>query len=71
MQSFLALAEGAVTDARLHPPLPDVAIELRSTLEVRAVKALPARVEDSDVMIQTLRECPLSENILVRDWSMG
>jgi hypothetical protein len=71
VQSFLTLAEAAVTDARLHPPLPDVAIEFRSTLEIRAVKALLTLVEESHIMIQTLRECPLSENSLARDWSVG
>ncbi|NNM56499.1 hypothetical protein [Acidocella sp.] len=47
---------------------PDVHIEMRTVASIEKLKTIMRRVIDSHVMIETLRECPLAENSLEREY---
>jgi hypothetical protein len=48
--------------------LPDVAVEVLSTITIERLLDLMREVEDGHVMLQTLRPVPLAENSLERDF---
>ena len=49
---------------------PDVEVELEADTDLEHLRSLMRRVQDAHVMVQTLRECPLKENSLERDFSI-
>ena len=49
---------------------PDVEIELETDTDLEHLRSLMRKVQDGHVMVQTLRECPLKENSLERDYSI-
>jgi len=49
---------------------PDVEVDLQSTASVEDLRNAMREVEDGHVMLQTLRECPLAENTLERDYAI-
>lgn len=48
--------------------LPDQEIEIRADISYEALLGLIREIPDGHVMLQTLREGPLSENNLERDY---
>ncbi len=46
---------------------PDTAVEVHTDASLQTLQGLMRRVEDGHVMLQTLRQCPLSENSFERD----
>lgn len=50
---------------------PDMKAELKADMTLREVRLAMAEQEDAHVMIQSLRELPLSENHLGRDNSIN
>ena len=70
MATYSFRAECLVDVARavllLHDTDPDVELEMQSTLEREALAERLGRIEDGHVMVETLRPCPLAEN-LTRD----
>lgn len=50
--------------------LPDVYVELRTNATIEALRDTLRTIEDSHVMLQTLRALPLKENDLERDFSI-
>lgn len=64
---------GLVTAWEVHPDtsgLPDVEVELRSTSSLKVLREAIREVADGHVMLQTLRECPLADNSLERDYDL-
>lgn len=50
-------------------PVPDVVATLVIDMSLDDLRRFMRTQEDSHVMVQTLRECPLEQNSLERDWS--
>lgn len=50
--------------------LPDVQYEFTSIENIGIIQDILRTIVDGHVMLQTLRECPLSENSLVRDYAL-
>lgn len=46
---------------------PDVSVELNTTLFIEELRVILREIQDSHIMIETLRQVPLSENSLDRD----
>ncbi len=49
---------------------PDVRVELETSASLEVIREIMRKVVDGHVMLQTLRECPLSENTLERDYEL-
>jgi len=50
---------------------PDVNVEMQTVAPIEKLKGIMRQVADSHVMIETLRECPLAENSLEREYQCG
>lgn len=50
--------------------VPDVDVEVRADASLESLRNAMRRVVDGHVMLQTLRECPLSENPLERNYDL-
>ncbi|WP_156173989.1 hypothetical protein [Cupriavidus basilensis] len=64
---------GLATAWEVHPDtggLPDVEVELKSTSSLKVLREAVHEVIDGHVMLQTLRECPLADNSLERDYDL-
>lgn len=53
--------------AKLDEQFPDVEIELQADASLDTLRNVIRQVVDGNLMLQTLRECPLAENSLERD----
>lgn len=49
---------------------PDVEVDAQSTASLAELRDVMHSVVDGHVMLQTLRECPLSQNTLERDYNL-
>lgn len=49
---------------------PDVTVELQADATLSSLQAMMRRVVDGHVMLQTIRECPLKDNSLERDYGL-
>lgn len=49
---------------------PDVVVEMKTEGTLPQLQDAMRRVEDGHVMLQTLRECPLKENSLERNYGL-
>jgi hypothetical protein len=64
---------GLVTAWEIHPDksgLPDVEVDLQSTSSLKVLREAMREIKDGHVMLQTLRECPLADNSLERDYDV-
>ena len=50
---------------------PDVGVEIETTATKEVILDVMRKIEDSHVMIQTLREIPLAKNNLERDYDLS
>lgn len=55
-----------VTDPRLQEPI----VQFQSKISLEELREILRNIEDSHVMLQTLRPIPLSQNKCDRDWSV-
>lgn len=71
VQQFLnATSTTGTTTATIVKPdevFPDHDIEIQSTQSLEELREIMCDLFDGHIMVQTLRECPLSENSLERD----
>lgn len=51
--------------------LPDVGVDLQSTASLDELRQAMRDVDDGHVMLQTMRECRLTDNSLERDLDLG
>ncbi|AXK38526.1 hypothetical protein [Crenobacter cavernae] len=67
------LKVGLITALQAKPDdqFPDVEVELQTDASLEALRNVMRRVVDGHVMLQTLRECPLAENSLERDYDLS
>ncbi len=49
---------------------PDCAAEIETDASLETIREVMRELEDSHVMLQTLRACPLSQNSLERDFDL-
>jgi hypothetical protein len=60
----------SVQDNTVFDPLGDVEVEFQSDATLDQLRGVFRALADGHVMLQTLRECPLSENSLERDYDL-
>jgi hypothetical protein len=73
--AFIRAAEqvGIAANATIHPDtsgLPDVDVEATFDANLEQLRAVVRQVHESHVMLQTLRELPLADNTLERDYNL-
>lgn len=72
---FLAAAEASnfIVQSTAHPDadgLPDVDVEIQTSATLEQLQDVLRKLEDSHVMLQTLRQLPLELNSLERDYDL-
>lgn len=58
----------SMTMKRPDLSLPDVEVEIETESDLATLRGSMQTVEDGHVMVQTLRECPLKDNSLERNY---
>lgn len=66
------LKAGLIAELQAKPDdqFPDVDVELYTGASLENLRNVMRQVIDGHVMLQTLRECPLAENPLERDYDL-
>ena len=54
----------------IHPPIPDVMVEMYCEESLEYLQDVLRRIQDSHVMLQTLRPIPLRDNKLERNYHL-
>ena len=69
LQALTALGISATIQRVPDCQFPDVDVQLETLAPLDVIRNVMRKIEDSHVMCQTLRACPLAENTLQRDYS--
>lgn len=67
----LAGVVGIIVTREVHDGcLPDVEVEIKAPATLEQMRHVMRAIEDGQIMLQTLRQCPLAANSMARDYDL-